>query len=304
MAERVASENPVAIGIIGAGVISEIYLQNLINRFAHTHVVGVADIIPEAAKARADQFGVEALTVDELLAHPEIELVLNLTIPAAHAEVALRAVDAGKSVFNEKPLAITREEGKSLLEAANAKGVRVGAAPDTFLGGGLQTARQVIDSGAIGEPVAASALMLNHGMESWHPNPYFFFQPGAGPLFDIGPYYLTALTSILGPVTRVTSFARASFPERTVGSGPKKGEKIPVNTPTHIVSSLEFASGVLVHPVVRRLGHQPRHACHLRHRWHPSPARSEHLRRPGPDPRSQEPRIAGRWHRQVGPPRQ
>jgi predicted dehydrogenase len=241
----VPSENPVAIGIVGAGVISEIYLQNLINRFDHTRVVGVADIIPEAARARADQFGVEAFTVDELLEHPEIELVLNLTIPAAHAEVAIRAVNNGKSAFNEKPLAISREEGKALLDAAKANGVRVGAAPDTFLGGGLQTARHVIDSGAIGEPVAASALMLGHGMESWHPNPYFFFQPGAGPLFDLGPYYLTALTSILGPVSRVSAFGRASFPERTIGSGPKKGEKIPVNTPTHIVSSLEFESGVL-----------------------------------------------------------
>jgi predicted dehydrogenase len=241
----VASENPVAIGIVGAGVISEIYLQNLTTKFKHTRVIGIADIVADAAKARAGQFGIQALTVDELLEHPEIELVLNLTIPAAHAEVATRAVSNGKSAFNEKPLAISREEGKALLAAAEAKGVRVGAAPDTFLGGGLQTARQIIDSGAIGEPVAASALMLGHGMESWHPNPFFFFQPGAGPLFDIGPYYLTALTSILGPVARVSSVARASFPERIVGSGPRKGETIPVNTPTHIVSSLEFESGVL-----------------------------------------------------------
>lgn len=241
----ISTENPVTIGIVGAGVISEIYLKNLTTRFTHTRVVGVADIVEAAAKARADQFGIEALSVDELLEHPEIELVLNLTIPAAHAEVATRAVNNGKSAFNEKPLAISREEGKSLLAAAAARGVRVGAAPDTFLGGGLQTARAIIDSGAIGEPVAASALMLNHGMEAWHPNPYFFFQPGAGPLFDIGPYYLTALTSILGPVSRVSSVARATFPERTVGSGPRAGDKIPVNTPTHIVSSLEFESGLL-----------------------------------------------------------
>lgn len=241
----VPSETPVAIGIVGAGVISEIYLKNLTSKFAHTKVIGIADIIPEAAKARAEAFGIEALTVDELLAHPEIELVLNLTIPAAHAEVATRAVENGKSAFNEKPLAISREEGKALLAAAKAKNVRVGAAPDTFLGGGLQTARELIDAGAIGEPIAASAFMLSRGMESWHPNPYFFFQPGAGPLFDLGPYYLTALTSILGPVARVTANARASYPERTVGSGPRKGEKIPVNTPTHISASLEFESGLI-----------------------------------------------------------
>jgi predicted dehydrogenase len=240
-----AAQKPVAIGIIGAGVISEIYLKNLSTRFPQAEAVAIADLLTERAQARADQFGITAYSVDELLAAPEIDLVLNLTIPAAHATIAMKAIEAGKSVFNEKPLAISREEGKSLLEAAKANGVRIGAAPDTFLGGGLQTCRQLIDAGAIGEPVAAAGLMLGHGMESWHPDPYFFFQPGAGPLFDIGPYYLTALTSILGPVKNVTAFARASFPERIVGSGPKKGDVVPVNTPTHLVGSLEFESGVL-----------------------------------------------------------
>jgi predicted dehydrogenase len=241
----VPSDNPVKIGIVGAGVISEIYLKNLTSKFAHTEVVAIADIVAEAAQKRAEAFGVQALGVDDLLAHPEIELVLNLTIPAAHAEVAIKAVENGKSAFNEKPLAISREEGKALLAAAKANGVRVGAAPDTFLGGGLQTAREVIDSGAIGEPIAASAYMHGHGMETWHPNPYFFYQPGAGPLFDLGPYYFTALASILGPVERVAANGRASFPERTIGSGPKKGEKIPVNTPTHISGSLQFESGLI-----------------------------------------------------------
>ena len=239
------SINPVGIGIVGAGVISEIYLKNLSTLFDHTRVVGVADVLPERAQARADQFGVEALTVDELLAHPDIELVVNLTIPAAHAEIGFRALEAGKSIYNEKPLAIEREDGKRLLALAKEKGLRVGSAPDTFLGGGLQTVRRLLDEGVIGEPVAVNAALLGHGMEAWHPDPFFFFQPGAGPLFDVGVYYVTALTSLLGPFARVSSLARASFPERTIGNGPKLGEKIPVTTPTHIVSSVEFASGVL-----------------------------------------------------------
>lgn len=239
------STNPVGIGIVGAGVISEVYLRNLTTLFDSTRVVGIADMMPERAKARADEAGVEALTVDELMAHPEIELVVNLTIPAAHAEIAFRALEAGKSIYNEKPLAILREDGRKILAMAKEKGLHVGAAPDTFLGGGLQTVRKLIDEGAIGEPVAVDAAMRNHGMEGWHPDPFFFFQPGAGPLFDVGVYYITALTSLLGPFRNVASFARASFPERTIGNGPKLGEKIPVTTPTHIVSSIEFESGVL-----------------------------------------------------------
>lgn len=238
------SIKPVGVGIIGAGVISEVYLKNLSKAFESTRVVGIADVLPERAAARAREFGVEAFTVDELLAHPEIELVVNLTIPAAHADIAFRALEAGKSAYNEKPLAIEREDGKRLLETAAAKGLHVGAAPDTFLGGGLQTVRQLLDEGAIGEPVAVTAMMMGHGMEAWHPDPYFFFQPGAGPLFDVGVYYVTALTALLGPFQEVAALARASFPERTIGNGPKLGEKIPVNTPTHIVSSIAFESGV------------------------------------------------------------
>ena len=239
------SASKVNIGIIGAGVISEIYLKNLSTRFENTRVVGIADLLVERAQTRAKAFDVEAFTVDELIQHPEVEIVVNLTIPAAHAEVALSAVNAGKSAYNEKPLAISREDGRRLLEEARAKGVLVGSAPDTFLGGGLQSARKYLDDGIIGRPVAVSAFMLSRGMESWHPDPYFFFQPGAGPLFDVGVYYVQAMASILGPVRRVTAFASASFPERTVGSGPKTGEKIPVNTPTHISGALEFESGVI-----------------------------------------------------------
>ncbi len=233
------------VGIVGAGNISEIYLKNLTTVFDNVNVVGIADLVVERARDRAKKFGVGAYSVEELLAHPEVEIVVNLTIPAAHAQIASEAIANGKSAYNEKPLAINRDEGQRLLAEAAAKGVLVGSAPDTFLGGGLQSARKYLDEGVIGEPVAVSAQMLGHGMESWHPDPYFFFQPGAGPLFDVGVYYVQALASMLGPVARVSSLSRASFPERVVESGTKKGEKIPVNTPTHIMSSLQFESGVI-----------------------------------------------------------
>jgi len=233
------------VGIVGAGNISEIYLKNLTATFENVNVIGIADLVVERARDRAEKFGVGAFSVEELLAHPEVEIVVNLTIPAAHAQIASEAIANGKSAYNEKPLAINREDGKRLLAEASARGVLVGSAPDTFLGGGLQSARKYLDDGLIGDPVAVSAQMLGHGMESWHPDPYFFFQPGAGPLFDVGVYYVQALTSMLGPVAQVSSLSRASFPERVVESGPKTGEKIPVNTPTHIMSSIEFENGVI-----------------------------------------------------------
>ncbi len=233
------------VGIVGAGNISEIYLKNLTTIFDNVNVVGIADIMVDRAQDRADKFGVGAFPVEDLLAHPEVEIVVNLTIPAAHAEIASQAIANGKSAYNEKPLAINREDGQRLLSEAAARGVLVGSAPDTFLGGGLQSARKYLDEGLIGDPVAVSAQMLGHGMESWHPDPYFFFQPGAGPLFDVGVYYVQALASIVGPVARVSSLSRATFPERSVGSGPKTGETIPVNTPTHIMSSIEFENGVV-----------------------------------------------------------
>jgi predicted dehydrogenase len=179
------------------------------------------------------------------MADPEIELVLNLTIPAAHAEVARQAVAAGKSVYSEKPLAVAREDGSALLTAAKEQGVRVGCAPDTFLGGGLQTCRKLIDDGWIGEPIGAAAFFTSHGPEAWHPDPVFYFAPGAGPMFDMGPYYLTTLVALLGPVRRISAMARASFPERTITSQPKYGQRIPVTTPTHVTGALEFESGAL-----------------------------------------------------------
>jgi predicted dehydrogenase len=241
-ASRLTTHASVGVGIVGCGVISEIYLKNL-SASPGVTVVGVADLVPERAEARAEQFGVPAFGVDELLAHPAVEIILNLTIPSAHATLAMAAIAAGKSVYNEKPLTIEREDGGRLIEAAAQAGVRVGCAPDTFLGAGLQTCRAVLDAGEIGEPVAATAFMLGHGPESWHPDPAFFYRHGGGPLLDMGPYYLTALVGLLGPIRRVTGSARASFPTRTIGSAPKKGEVIPVEVPTHVAAVLDFAAG-------------------------------------------------------------
>ena len=239
------STSPVKVGIVGCGTISGIYLQNA-RTLEAIEVVACADLIPERAQARAVEFGVpRACSVEELLADPEVEVVLNLTIPKAHAEVALAALEAGKSVYSEKPLAVRREDARRMLDLAAAKGLRVGCAPDTFLGGGLQTCRKVIDDGAIGEPVAAVAFMMSHGHESWHPDPDFYYQPGGGPMFDMGPYYLTALVALLGPVRRVTGSARITFPERTITSQPRFGTKITVNTPTHVAGVMDFASGAV-----------------------------------------------------------
>ena len=242
------TEREIGIGLIGSGYISEIYLKNLTGApgFAGARVVHCADALPARAQARADQFSIpRAGTVDELLADPEVELVLNLTTPDAHAPVGLAALGAGKSLYTEKPLAIERADGQRMVELAAANGLRVGAAPDTFLGAGLQTCRDVIDGGTIGQPVAATAFMLGHGPESWHPDPAFYYRHGAGPLFDMGPYYLTALIALLGPVRRVSGAARASFPERVIGSQPRAGERIPVDVNTHVAGVLEFASGAI-----------------------------------------------------------
>ncbi len=234
------------IGVVGTGKISGIYLQNARDTFEILEVVACADLDLERARAVAAEYRVpKACSVEELMTDPAVEIVLNLTIPQAHAPINLAGIAAGKSVYTEKPLATSREDGRRVLDEAAARGVRVGCAPDTFLGGGLQTCRGLIDSGAIGEPVAATAFMLGHGPEGWHPDPEFFYQPGAGPLFDMGPYYLTALITMLGPIRRVGAMARASFPERTIGSGPKQGQTIAVNTPTHVASTLEFAGGPL-----------------------------------------------------------
>jgi len=232
----------VRVGIIGCGNISPIYCKAG-SRFDILDIVACADLVMERAQARAAEFGIpKACTVEELLADPEIEIVVNITIPRAHAEVAHRVVQAGKSVYNEKPLTITREEGQKLLQMARQAGVLVGGAPDTFLGGGIQTCRKLIDDGWIGEPVAATAFMTCHGHESWHPDPEFYYQVGGGPMFDMGPYYLTALVTLVGPVRRVTGSTRVTFPKRTITSAKKYGKTIRVEVPTHVVGTLDFAA--------------------------------------------------------------
>ncbi len=232
------------VGIIGCGNISEIYLKNC-PTFDTLRVTACADLLPKRAKATAKKFGIRALSPEELLADREVDIVLNLTVPKAHTEINLAALAAGKHVYTEKPFATTLADGQATLAAADEAKRLVGSAPDTFLGGGLQTCRKLIDEGAIGEPVGAVAFMASHGMEAWHPDPEFFFKPGGGPILDMGPYYLTALVSILGPICRISGSARISFPERVVTSKPNYGKHIPVETPTHITGTLDFANGAV-----------------------------------------------------------
>jgi predicted dehydrogenase len=234
---------PVRVGLIGCGHISGIYLENA-QRLPHVQVVACADLDRSRAEERAREFEVPCgCSVSELLRDPEIELVLNLTVPAAHAEVSHAAIAHGKHVYSEKPLATSTADGRRLVEAAAAAKRLVGCAPDTFLGAGLQAARHLIDDGAIGVPVGATAFFLGRGMEHWHANPEFFYQPGAGPLFDMGPYYLTALVALLGPVRAVSGMARITFPERTIGSQPLAGSTFAVRTPTYVSGLLGFDSG-------------------------------------------------------------
>jgi len=238
-----AEKGPVGIGFIGAGVISDTYLENL-NTFPDTNVVAIGDLFPDAAKAKAEQHDIAVSGGPEVvLDNPDVELVVNLTIPAAHAEVALQAIDAGKHVWNEKPLALDRVSAKALLDRAEAAGLRLGCAPDTFLGSGLQHARRLIEDGEIGTPLTALVLMQSPGPESWHPNPAFLFQEGAGPLFDIGPYYLTALVQTFGPIHSVAAIGSKSRETRMIGSGPKAGEEFPVTVPSHVSASARFESG-------------------------------------------------------------
>ncbi|NOU93858.1 gfo/Idh/MocA family oxidoreductase [Paenibacillus sp. LMG 31456] len=236
----------VRIGIIGCGKISSIYFKNCKAFSSALEVVACADLNVARAQASAEEHGIsKAYSVEELLADPDIDLVINLTIPAAHSSVCIQALEAGKHVYVEKPLAVTREEGQEILAAAKRKGLLVGSAPDTFLGGGIQTCIKLIQDGWIGTPVAASAFMIGKGHEHWHPDPEFYYALGGGPMFDMGPYYLTALVALLGPIQRVTGSAKISYPERTITSEPKFGSKINVETPTHIAGVLDFHSGAI-----------------------------------------------------------
>ncbi len=236
---------PVSIGLIGCGHISAAYLTAA-PLFPELRVAAVADLDEGRARARADEFGLRATTIDALLADPAIEVVLNLTTPAAHVPVGLDAIRHGKHVHGEKPLATTAAEGRRLLDAADAAGLRVGCAPDTFLGGAHQSARALLDAGAIGTVLSGTAFMLNHGHEHWHHNPDFYYAAGGGPMLDMGPYYLTNLVNLLGPVASVTGVATTGFPERTIGGGPRGGEVVPVGVATHVSGLLRFAGGAVV----------------------------------------------------------
>lgn len=237
-----AASLPARVGIVGAGNISDHYLR-IAAGFASFEVRAVADIDPKRARAKAEAHGVQAVSVPDLLADDEIDVVVNLTVPAAHAAVSRAVLEAGKHVYSEKPLSTDRVAAAALLTLAAERGLRVGCAPDTFLGAGLQTARAVVDSGLIGEPVAATAFMMSSGPERWHPDPGFFFAPGAGPLFDMGPYYLTALVNLFGAVARVSGSAKVGRVSRPILSAPLQGTSVEVTTPTHVTSLLEFAGG-------------------------------------------------------------
>ncbi|MHA7303774.1 Gfo/Idh/MocA family protein [Arthrobacter sp. TMN-49] len=253
-----AKTGPVGVAVIGAGNISKQYLDNL-TTFPDVKVLVVADLFEDAAAARAAEYGIDISGgVDVALTHPDVEIVVNLTIPAAHVEVASAAVKAGKHVWTEKPFSLDRDSGLGLLKEAQAAGMRLGCAPDTFLGAGLQTARRLIDAGAIGTPLTALTMFQSPGPESWHPNPAFLFQEGAGPLFDMAPYYLTALVQTFGPIAKVAAVGSTAFPTRTIGSGPKEGEVFDVEVPTHVSAMVQFASGASSHSVFSFESPKPR----------------------------------------------
>ena len=233
------------IGIIGCGTISGAYFGGA-QKTDVLEIKSCADIRMEAAQSAAEKYGCQAASVDELLADEEIELVVNLTIPKAHAEIGIATLEAGKHTYSEKPFSVDIESGQNLLKKAAEKGLRVGCAPDTFLGAGIQTSRKALDEGAIGRPIAGTAFMCGHGHESWHPSPAFYYDVGGGPMLDMGPYYITALVNILGPVKRVAGITTKAFEERIATSDAASGQRIPVKTTTHLTGAIEFANGAII----------------------------------------------------------
>ena len=238
-------QDEMKIGIIGCGNICRAYFGGAQNTDI-LEVKSCADIRMEAAKSAADKYGCQAVTVDELLADPEIELVINITIPRAHVEVDLQVLEAGKHVYSEKPLGVSVEEAQKVIQLAAEKSLRVGCAPDTFLGAGGQTARKTIDEGSIGKPVAGTSLLAGHGPENWHPSPAFFYDIGGGPMLDMGPYYVTALVNVLGPVKRVAGITTKAFEKRVATSEGANGQVLPVKVSTHLTGALEFVNGAVV----------------------------------------------------------
>jgi predicted dehydrogenase len=240
---RGSGTTPTGVGIVGCGVISDVYAAKL-SALPDVAVVACADLVPERACELAAKHSIPlALEPEKLLRHPDVEVVLNLTIPAVHAQIASAALEAGKSAYGEKPLALELADGVRLLEQARGARLRIGCAPDTFLGAGIQTCRKLIDDGAIGEPIAANAFFLSPGPERWHPRPQIFYQRGAGPLFDMAPYYLTALVALLGPARRITSSARITHARREITSQPLAGTMMDVEVPTHVASVIDFCAG-------------------------------------------------------------
>jgi predicted dehydrogenase len=241
--------SPLNVGVIGCGTISGIYFQNMTRNttgMSHLNVVACADVIPDRSQAVQAQYpGVKAMSTEELLSDPSIDIVVNLTQPVYHSEVMKAGILVGKHVYGEKPLSVCSEDAVELLSMANSAGLRIGNAPDTFLGAGIQTCRQLIDDDVIGKPIAATAFMTNHGHEDWHPDPAFYYKPGAGPMLDMGPYYLTALVNLMGPAVSVSGSAATTFPERTITSEPLSGTKIEVEVPTHVAGTVNFASGAV-----------------------------------------------------------
>ncbi len=233
------------VGIVGCGNICDIYFKN-IKKFEVLELAACSDLIRERAEKKAREYDVPVVcSTGELLENPNIDIVVNLTTPPSHAEICLSGLKAGKNVYVEKPLAIAREDGAKILETARKNNLLVGGAPDTFLGGGIQTCRKIIDDGWIGDPVSATAFMACHGHESWHPDPEFYYKTGGGPMFDMGPYYLTALVCLLGPIERVTGATGKAFEERTITSEAKYGDIIEVDVPTHVTGLLDFKNGAI-----------------------------------------------------------
>jgi predicted dehydrogenase len=254
------------VGIVGCGSISATYLRN-IPAFEGLALRACSDLRPEVAAAEAARCGIEALDLDALLRRDDIDIVVNLTVPTAHFAVSHAALTAGKHVYGEKPLAVTVEDGRRLVAEAEARGLALGCAPDSFLGAGGRLARRLLDEGRVGRILAGTACLMSHGMEHWHPNPEFYYQPGGGPILDIGPYYLTALVNLLGAVARVRAQGSVGLPERLLtAAGPRQGQRIRVGTPTTVMALLEFAAGARVsltaswevwkhsHPVIELYG--------------------------------------------------
>ncbi len=233
------------IGVVGCGVISDIYLNNLIHRYANTEVVCCTNRSPEKAAQKAQTYGIEAVSYEELMTRSDVDVVLNLTPPAQHVQVDLDAIRHGKHVYSEKPLALSLEEGQLVLESAKKMGVQVGCAPDIFLGGTVQTMYRAIADGRIGDPVAVTAGWSSRGHERWHTNPAFYYQEGAGPVLDMGPYYITALVGAFGSVKRVCGMSKRTFPKRTITApGDTYGQELDVQVDTHCNAILEFENGV------------------------------------------------------------